>query len=316
MPSTLSSQVGKGPEHLSKAAPTPIPQLGPQPLPLRLPCNHSFLFGAENRPGQWGRGAAIPLARACSGVRGPEVKATRPPGILGGWEPREGGRRGVSHRCSQDVGDHEREQQVQARWSRTSPDPAPSWGESWHEWEQGGGTWESSCLWPPCPPPQTQNHKAACSWAGAQSHSASVPPRRGKASLGTQTTGSPVRPPGPSQPTGTRLGPSRILPASIRAPNPPPQERTQSPSPGSKAHTPGCLPAFIHSLFHSFKPRNSGLDTKLALGVQQRTRQPQRLPLGAHGLSAKHSDSSPRGCVTPTKSLLLSEPQSLSQREP
>lgn len=96
VPSTLSSQVGKGPGHLSRAAPTPIPQLGPQPLPLRLPCNHSFLFGAENRPGQWGRGAAIPLARACSGVRGPEVKATRPPGILGGWEPRQGGRRGVS----------------------------------------------------------------------------------------------------------------------------------------------------------------------------------------------------------------------------
>lgn len=95
-PSTLSSQVGKGPERLSRAAPTPIPQLGPQPLPLRLPCNHSFLFGAENRPGQWGRGAAIPLARACSGARGLEVKATRrPPGILGGWEPRQGGRRGV-----------------------------------------------------------------------------------------------------------------------------------------------------------------------------------------------------------------------------
>lgn len=123
-----------------------------------------------------------------------------------------------------------------------------------------------------------------------------------------------MRPPGASQPTGTGLGPSRTLPASLflSVPaNPPPQERRRSPSLGSKA----CglslfLSSFLPSLIHSFKPFNSGPDTKLALGIQQRTRQPHRLLQGAHGLSRKHSDTS--DCyVTSTKSPLLSEPHSL-----
>lgn len=123
-----------------------------------------------------------------------------------------------------------------------------------------------------------------------------------------------MRPPGASQPTGTGLGSSRTLPASqsLSVPaNPPLQERKRSPSLGSKA----CglslfLSSFLPSLIHSFKPFNSGPDTKLALGIQQRTRRPHRLLPGAHGLSRKHSDTSDC-CVTSTKSLLLSEPQSL-----
>lgn len=70
LPSTLSSQVGKGPDHLSGATLTPSPRWALSHCRSDSPCNHGFLFGAETGPGQWGRGADTPLARACSGGRG------------------------------------------------------------------------------------------------------------------------------------------------------------------------------------------------------------------------------------------------------
>lgn len=58
--STLCSQVGKGPDHLSGATLTPSPSRALSHCCSDSPCNHSFLFGAETRPGQWGEGSGRP----------------------------------------------------------------------------------------------------------------------------------------------------------------------------------------------------------------------------------------------------------------
>lgn len=117
----------------------------------------------------------------------------------------------------------------------------------------------------PTPPHQTQNHRAPRSWAGAQSHSACIPPRRGGRMLALRPQAHPMQPPGACQPTGTCLGPSRTLPASLSLSVPTTHlQRTEHKAPAGAPKLTvlaSFLPSFIHSLTHSF---NSGPDTKLA----------------------------------------------------
>lgn len=166
------------------------------------------------------------------------------------------------------------------------PRPAPPHPpEGFEARSKGLGPQDSS--WHPAFPPQTQNHRLPSSRAGAQSHSASVPPRCGGGRLGSQAAGPPPRP--------TRWGPADfcqshcpLLPLS-----PPPKEGTQSPSLGSKAHSPGS-PSLPHSLTHSLKTFNSGPGARLALGFSKE----QNSHTGVQSLSGKHS-----GCMSSTKSL-------------
>lgn len=90
---------------------------------------------------------------------GPEVRPTRPPGILGGWEPRQG--EGVSANkylpgaglmfpgCGGTLGGTAR----RARWSGTSTDPACCFRGQLRG-EQGAGPRGSLGLQSPCPHPR------------------------------------------------------------------------------------------------------------------------------------------------------------------
>lgn len=151
LPSTLSSQVGKRPDHLSGATPTPILQLGPQPLLPRLPpvitasCL-AWRLGLVSG----GRGAATPLAGAYSEGRGAGSKGYPASWNLGRLGAKAGGRpprRPVNKYLPSPglmfpgcggplVGTARR-----ARWSETSPDPTPCWDGDWGVGgqEQGAG---------------------------------------------------------------------------------------------------------------------------------------------------------------------------------
>lgn len=167
------------------------------------------------------------------------------------------------------------------------PRPHPLQG-----WEQGVGP--LGRLLAPCPP--HPRHKITGFQAAELEPRATAPlslPDVVAGAVAVRPQAHPTRPQGASQPTGTRLGladfcqshcPSLSL-------NPPPKERTQSPSLGSKAPSTG----FLHSLTQTvqFWARR-----EVGLGVQQRRQQPQSLPAGVHGLSGKHS-----GCGSSTKSL-------------
>lgn len=272
--------------------PHPLLQLGPQPsLPRLPPCNHSFLFGVETRPSRWGEGSRHPSGQgllwreggagsqgypaswnfgSLGAKAGPPFPARRP---VNKYLPDAGLR---FPGCGGTLVGTAR----QARWSKISPTPPPPQGCGARS--KGLGPQDSS--WHPALPPQTQNHRLPSSRAGAQSHSASVPPRCGGGRLGSQATGPP--------PAAHTLGPSRLLPVSLPL-SPPPKEGTQSPSLGSKAHSSGS-PSLPPSLPHSLKPFNSGPGEKLALGFSKE----QNSHTGVQSLSGKHS-----GCVSSTKSL-------------
>ena len=190
------------------------------------------------------------------------MRPTQPPGILGGWEPRQG--EGVSANkylpgaglmfpgCGGTLEGTAR----QARWSGTSPDPARCFRGQLGG-EQGAGPWDSLGLQSPCPPPRTQNHRAPSSWAGAQCHRASVPPRRGGRALALRPQAHPIRPPGASKPTGTHLGPSRTLPASL-SPQLTSKVDNTKPQPGLQSSQ-SWLPSFLHSFIHSFIHSNHSI---------------------------------------------------------
>lgn len=83
--STLCSQVGKGPDHLSGATLTPSPSRALSHCCSDSPCNHSFLFGAETRPGQWGEGSGRPSGQGLLWREGGGRKRGRP-SLLESWE--------------------------------------------------------------------------------------------------------------------------------------------------------------------------------------------------------------------------------------
>lgn len=320
-PSSLCSQVGKGPDHLTGATLTPSPSRALSHCCSDSPCNHGFLFGAETRPGQWGEGNGRPSGQGLLWREGggPEERLTQPPGILGGWEPRQeegvsvnkcllGGRWPDVPRMRWNVRGTAR----LARWS--SPDPVLCF-RGQLQGEQGPGPSDSSWLQPPRLPTlsPTQNHRAPSSWAGAQNHRASVPPRcGGRASVFRPQA--PARPVAPWRLPAHRhtLGPSRTLPASLSSmfhPNSPPQETTQSPSLGSKVHSFGFLPSFTHSS-HSIL----GQAQCWPWGCSNEQASQRASPRCSRSIQ-KVSDASPDCCVA-SKSLPLSEPPSLRPEGP
>ena len=318
-PSTLCSQVGKRPDHLTGATLTPSPSRALCHCCSDSPCNHGFLFGAETRPGQWGEGSRRPSGQGLLWREGggPEERLTQPPGILGGWEPRQeervsvnkcllGGRWLDVPRMQWNVRGTAR----LARWS--SPDPVLCFRGQLRG-EQGPGPRDSSWLQPPRLPTlsPTQNHRAPSSWAGAQNHRASVPPRCGvRASVfRPQAPTAPPHGPGASRPTGTRLDPAGLCQPhypSMFHPNSPPQETTQSPSLGSKVHGFGFLPSFTHSLFIHSNHSILGQAQCWPWGCSKEQGSQRASPRCSWSIQ-KVSDPSPDCCVT-SKSLPLSEP--------
>lgn len=214
------------------------------------------------------------------------MKATRPPGILGGWEPKQGravnkylpGAGLVSPGCGGTLGNSKPSQVVQ-----DPPRPCSPLGWAWGGVARGrapGQLQALATLPPHAPDTKSQGSKQLGRSPG---HRASFPPRRGGRASALRPQARPTRPPGASRPRAHAWDLAGLCQPHCPL-SPPPQQRTQSPSLGSKAHSPGFPPSsipspFIHS-HHSFTPFCSEPGTKAALGVQQRTRHPQSLPWG------------------------------------
>lgn len=299
-PSTLCSQVGKRPDHLTGATLTPSPSRALCHCCSDSPCNHGFLFGAETRPGQWGEGSRRPSGQGLLWREGggPEERLTQPPGILGGWEPRQeervsvnkcllGGRWLDVPRMQWNVRGTAR----LARWS--SPDPVLCFRGQLRG-EQGPGPRDSSWLQPPRLPTlsPTQNHRAPSSWAGAQNHRASVPPRCGvRASVfrpqaPTAPPHGPLAPPGPQAHAWTQQDSASLTIPQCFTPTHLHRRQHRAPVWAPKFMVlASFLPSLIHSSFIQTIPfwaRHSA-----GRGGAAKSKVAREPPQGAHGLSRK-----------------------------
>lgn len=244
------------------------------------------------RPGlvSGGRGADAPLARACSGGKGGAGREADPAswnlGRLGA-KARGGG---VSQQKFTRMRWNVMGTARLARWS--SPDSVLCF-RGQLQGEQGAGPRDGSWLQPPrLPTPSpTQNHRAPSSWAGAQNHRASVPPRcGGRASVlrpqAPTPSVAPLAPPGPQAHAWTRQDSASFTVPRCFTPTHLHRRQHRAPDWAPKFIVlASFLPSLIHSSFIQtiqFWARHSA-----GLGGAAKSKEAREPPQGAHGLSRK-----------------------------